>query len=221
MRDEFCNELHLYYCDLSLCKLDFSAVSRILNSEDCQRFKNYKNDLRKWQFGFARYLIKHALHDIWGLPFNHQYQLKNYQYWSVEGNTQKFSVSISHSQNIVAIAIRQNSGFLGLDVEQRKQREYIELAQLFTTSNELENLNNSLDKNLSFYRLWTAKEAYIKAKQSSAIELSKTDLSECLLKNPVTINGYHYHQQTLADEDYYLSLISDIKFCDNIQSVTI
>ncbi|WP_158972312.1 4'-phosphopantetheinyl transferase superfamily protein [Paraglaciecola sp. L3A3] len=215
------DNLYLYYCDLRLANFDVNSLASLLNKTDSQRFLAYKNQLKKRQFVVARYLIKHALHKLFAVPIEHQYQLVNYQNWFVKQANRQFTVSISHSQDMVVIAVSAKHMCLGVDVEQHKARDFIELAKLFTTATELELLQRSNNKKYTFYRLWTAKEAYFKAQKSSDIELSQMDLSLSLCNDTTHLAEHYYYQQALGQNEYSLCLLSKVPIKGQAQSVTI
>lgn len=80
----------------------------------------------------------------------------------------EFKFNISHSGEIVVLAFVQKLE-LGVDVEYIKTDfEVMEIADNFFASDEIENLKK-IEKELhfeAFYRCWTRKEAFIKAKGS-------------------------------------------------------
>ena len=80
--------------------------------------------------------------------------------------------SIAHSDNYIAIAIDNNE--VGIDIE--KVGEFnTAIADKYFSASEKKFLFNG-DKNLNFYKLWTAKEALIKKKGTGLRDLSDTEL---------------------------------------------
>jgi phosphopantetheinyl transferase len=70
------------------------------------------------------------------------------------------AVSLSHTGSTVAVAMAE-SGFLGLDIEQYRSRDFVALAaQAFGPTEQLEVANGGAD---AFYRIWTLREALAKA----------------------------------------------------------
>lgn len=73
-----------------------------------------------------------------------------------------FNFNISHSGDFVVCAIDDKP--IGIDIEQVKQMEYMDIAKRFFSPSELayiekDNLCNEIEK---FYEIWTLKESYIK-----------------------------------------------------------
>jgi 4'-phosphopantetheinyl transferase len=75
-------------------------------------------------------------------------------------------LSLSHSGNYALCAITNNDSLIGCDIETHKPRVNIDaIAKSFFAENEallLSNLNEG-EKSRFFYRLWTCKEAWLKA----------------------------------------------------------
>jgi 4'-phosphopantetheinyl transferase len=69
-------------------------------------------------------------------------------------------VSISHSGNFVAAAFSENE--IGIDIEVLRETN-LAVAKKFCTNDDLEFLNcKETGKNERFFKIWTAKEAYLK-----------------------------------------------------------
>lgn len=77
-------------------------------------------------------------------------------------NPSKLHFSVSHSEEIVLVAIAKER-LLGIDVEKMHSiPDYLSLSRNFFTRNEWINIDKVRDEML-FYYYWTAKEAYVKA----------------------------------------------------------
>lgn len=70
-----------------------------------------------------------------------------------------FHFNVSHSGDWVVCAVAD--GPVGVDVEQVTQAD-LRIADRFFAPEEIELLHRVRDQNRAFYRLWTAKESYIK-----------------------------------------------------------
>jgi 4'-phosphopantetheinyl transferase len=76
------------------------------------------------------------------------------------------NISLSHSGSWIMCAIADSNALIGCDIETHKTRVNIDaIAKSFFTEAETQLLTalNSAEKELFFYRLWTAKEAWLKA----------------------------------------------------------
>lgn len=67
--------------------------------------------------------------------------------------------SVSHSGNLIAFVFSEE--LVGIDIECAKKSR-LKVAERFFTSNEYNYILNSKNPEHEFYRIWTAKESYIK-----------------------------------------------------------
>ncbi|MEP0355390.1 4'-phosphopantetheinyl transferase superfamily protein [Paraglaciecola sp.] len=218
--EEFSTESsNLFYCDVQTCSIQNQKIFSLLNDEDCERFVRINKTLRKYQFGIARCLVKQVLCEYFDIPLEHKYTLTDYCEWLVVDISRKFYISISHSKNIVVVAISSQKSPIGVDIEFQKDRNFNELINSLGTENEKLSFQKSLDKKRMFYRLWTAKEAYIKAFQLSLSELTKIDLSE--LNHNEYDQEFQIQEFTLENNKYCLSLLSNKGKSATLQKVVL
>ena len=90
----------------------------------------------------------------------------------------EISVSISHSGDFVAAAVSDTS--VGIDLEVKKELKPSVFKAL--SKEELEYAEKSKDKNHTFLRIWTAKEAYLKLTGEGLKGFSKANVLP-LVKN--------------------------------------
>lgn len=204
----FDESIYVYFTDLNRFNIDDEQLNNVLNGEEKKRVDKFKHQSRKKQFSMARWLIKIALRDKFEIDFNHNYQLKEFRYWTVVGTNQQFSVTISHSKNIVAVAVTAANQSIGIDVEKHKARDYFALAKSFTHPNELKTLIQSVNKETVFYKLWTAKEALYKASETTFDEISNIDLSIYIDKQDAQIGGHYFQFWSLQEQQYSLTICS-------------
>lgn len=110
---------------------------------------------------------------------------------SVEG----LEFNISHTEGFSLLALTKETA-IGVDIEALKpQTELTELVERICSESE-KNAFSSLSRNeelTSFYRLWTAKEAYLKGLgigfeiEPNEVETSFPDLSSCQAKDRPTL----------------------------------
>ncbi len=83
----------------------------------------------------------------------------------------KLPVSISHSGKWVVAAIGTEYGKIGVDIEELKEFDWNEVAQKFHVADKiaLSSLAKS-DAIIEFYRLWTAREAWVKCGQGTLLD---------------------------------------------------
>lgn len=130
---------------------------------------------------------------------------------------QELSFNLSHSGDWVAIGITVNHP-IGVDVQRREpNKPVLELAQRFFTESEAQELAQLPEERQQkhFYRLWTLKEAYLKARGQGVSEgldkvcfhidnngLITASFDDSLADDPQQWQFHHYE----LDDHYCLSL---------------
>ncbi|MGG7177905.1 4'-phosphopantetheinyl transferase family protein [Clostridium paraputrificum] len=113
---------------------------------------------------------------------------------------ENFHYNISHSGEFVVVAISEYE--IGIDIEEIKGIEYIDIAKNFFTNNELEYITSVNDgRGLErFYDIWTLKEAYIKFKGIGlSIPLNSFAIS-FYKDNSITVNEEFYCAKYLLNQ---------------------
>lgn len=95
-------------------------------------------------------------------------------------------ISISHSGDFVAAAVSHKP--IGIDIEVIKEKD-LEFTKKIFCDSDLEFINNSEDKLTAFYKIWTAKEAYLKAYSKTFAEVKATPYT--------TLSPTHYFENGL------------------------
>ena len=84
--------------------------------------------------------------------------------------------NISHSASL-AVAAFCSHGRIGIDIERvDRSRNIVGISERFFCSVERAYIESASDKYLAFYKLWTAKEAFLKANGVGISSLSKVDV---------------------------------------------
>lgn len=71
------------------------------------------------------------------------------------------SFSVSHSNNVWVVAFDKDE--CGIDIQFTKNANYISIAKKIFSNTDYESLLSSLDIKKDFFRIWTRREAFIKA----------------------------------------------------------
>jgi phosphopantetheinyl transferase len=135
--------------------------------------------------------------------------------------------NISHDSDLVAVAIVRPSVCVGIDVMKvqipngRSQYEFLSLMRDVFTEKEWTYIapNGGIESLRRFYRLWTAKEAYLKCigtglyVEPRAIEVILLDQTESILRYEASISG-------IPDDNIRLLIFEDV-FVDYIVAVCI
>ena len=70
--------------------------------------------------------------------------------------------NLSHSSELAVVAVAESR--VGIDVERVRDRPVLEIAERFFAPDEVDELRRAGDPLHAFFRCWTAKEAYLKAR---------------------------------------------------------
>lgn len=116
--------------------------------------------------------------------------------------------NIAHSGNFVVLAV--DSEPVGVDIEKRCERKYEGIARISFHEKEQAQLRSSLNKQKTFYELWTLKESYMKAVgRGFHLPLSSFYFE---LGNPITLHSEEVGQYRFyilyGIEEYTVALCS-------------
>jgi 4'-phosphopantetheinyl transferase len=159
-------EIHVFLFQLDLFKYDdfFSCLS----DDEVERANKLKVDDKKTQFVITRGVLRQLLSNVLDMSekeivFN--YGEHNKPYLDCQYNNQSVEFNVSHSGNYALIALGLKDK-LGVDIEMINNKvDYQSLSQRFFSNIERKSLLkiNESEQLDTFYRIWTRKEAFIKA----------------------------------------------------------
>jgi 4'-phosphopantetheinyl transferase len=157
-------EVHVFCWQLADVKKEHSEFYGFLSSDEMARAQRFKFDIHRQRFTinhmFLRVILSRYLDRK---PEDLQFIYNTYGKPFLENSSIFFN--LSHSEDCGVLAVSREK-MLGIDIEYVKSREdFSELAKRFFAPQEVEQLEVSpaAEKLLAFYRLWTLKEAFIKA----------------------------------------------------------
>jgi 4'-phosphopantetheinyl transferase len=158
------DEVHIYKESIDfLEKLDNDVLYSLSKSEN-QRLNSYINPSDKKRFALGRYITRSMLKRYTGKCFNCKEFLYNaYKKPIIRESNINIEFNITHSENIVLVAFSKAP--VGIDIEIEKNFDWSLVSDLVFTSKELNYLYTLTDEEFKriFFKLWTNKEAYIKA----------------------------------------------------------
>jgi phosphopantetheinyl transferase len=138
---------------------------------------------RAQQFCNGRMLIRQLLQQQLGLaPADVGIGLPSEQAPKLVVNGQAMQLSLSHSAQAVAVAVSASQA-IGLDVEQTRSRNFAELAAQYPALQPCFSAD-------SFYRRWTAAEAYSKFSQQSLLKVLAEPLPQNIRLTHLPLPGY-------------------------------
>ncbi|MFP7486339.1 4'-phosphopantetheinyl transferase superfamily protein [Priestia filamentosa] len=160
----------------------------------------------------SSYFLKVLLRDKLNIPFE-RIEIAENQYGKKKClNDVNLHFNISHSGKWVAIAFSNYP--VGIDIEEMLEIEFKEVIPFFTYEEQAYLNSLKEDKKFSFYRMWTAKESYMKYTglgfnldlNSFSVPLQesgKVKTKNFMTKERPLISSF------LLDENYYISVCSD------------
>ncbi|MBM7716591.1 4'-phosphopantetheinyl transferase superfamily protein [Siminovitchia sp. FSL H7-0308] len=123
------------------------------------------------------------------------------------------SFNISHSGDMIAIAIAKEE--VGIDCEQYKNLDYVELAKQFCVPEEYSYIIQSTNVEEAFYKMWTLKESYVKAigkglhVSLKSFSFSIDGTSIYFYQGGNKSSAYHFYSEKIQD-NYHFALCSRV-----------
>ncbi len=172
-------------CRTWLSPDELERAGRFLKEEHHHRFILGRGGLRKI---LSRYQGVHPA----GISF--QYSSHGKPSLVDRDNSERLSFNLSHSKDLAIAAVAWDR-LVGIDVEyMRENLDFLKLAGRFFAKNEAEALLNvSLNQRKeTFFRIWTRKEAYIKAHgKGLSLPLDQFEVSTGPEKIPLLLHTLH------------------------------
>lgn len=162
------------------------------------------NRFKRWQDAHAslygKLLLQRAMSDLRIPPMELQYTKYDKPFFDAP-----FDFNISHSGNCVACAV-SDTVRVGVDVELVKDMNLDDFSSFFTQM-EMEAIAGSPAPAAEFFKVWTRKEAVIKA-DGGGLNLDLRQIYA--LADIVPLNGINWHLQAVAAPlGYVLHVCSD------------
>ncbi|MDC0534358.1 4'-phosphopantetheinyl transferase superfamily protein [Francisellaceae bacterium] len=142
---------------------DFGQVP--LTTSESDKFDAFKSKKRKQEYALSRWLRRKFLSLKTNIPSNELQFYKNKCGKPYLQNQAHF-FNISHSHDWVVLAICKSSE-IGIDIQKlESKKNMLEIAKQYFSTQEyiqLKTIKDNQQQMTSFYNLWTAKEAVLKA----------------------------------------------------------
>lgn len=120
--------------------------------------------------------------------------------------------SISHTENIWAVIFSEKK--CGLDIQVRKNGDFIKVGEKVFSENDVEKIREFGEK--AFFKLWTRKEAYVKALGESIFE----EVPELFTgDNKIHLNGYTVFDIELGSDIFSSVCIEGVMDEINLEKV--
>lgn len=138
----------------------YETLSLLISPDKKAKLDNYKSDIGKKLGLYADLLLRVAIHQDLNIE-NNDIEFDTNSYGKPHLiNDQDYHFNISHTHNMIAVAISHNS--VGVDVEKIREID-MGISKRFFTEREQNYIEKSQDDLYErFFEIWTKKEAYMK-----------------------------------------------------------
>lgn len=148
--------IYIYQNINSYSSTDYINIYKSLPKNDQIHIDKLHNQLLKHQSILSKYLLSKILKEQYQIDYSNQ-TIKYGKYGKPMIN--HINYNISHNFDYVLIATNENQ--IGVDIAKIRPVN-LNIMKHFCNQQELEYINKSQDKYLSFWRIYTLKEAYYK-----------------------------------------------------------
>ena len=129
-----------------------------LTEEEIIKSKDYKSEIAKINYLVSRAILNLALKDLLEKEIDDLTVKRDKNNKPYVENTLGLKFNISHTEGLVLLAFFKRE--VGIDIEKISYKfEFKDILENCFTKDEITNIDNNI---ISFYRYWTAKEAYLK-----------------------------------------------------------
>lgn len=163
------NAVHLWSASLKVDELEYEILSQSLSSDEWQRAAHFVFEQDRRNFVVARGVLR----DVLAKYLNRQPKEVRFDYEpygkpriSQPENTTRVEFNLSHSSGLFVLAVADGKK-VGIDIERvRSLPDLEQIASHAFSSYEQKELSTFTgeEKLRSFFRCWTRKEAYLKAR---------------------------------------------------------
>lgn len=167
------NEVHLWLIDEQAVEeakvlTDYYAI---ISADENKRLSEIKSSKRKQQFLITRVALRYILSFYINhlLPTDIQFTVNRFGKPALEDKFNNLQFNLSHTDGKILIGVTKERA-LGVDIEyMNKSRDTLKIAEHYFHSKEWnvnlmqDNLYPDYEQVKHFYKLWTLKEAFIKA----------------------------------------------------------
>ena len=219
-------DIHLWYSPLDLPASSLGRLETTLNEDERQRAEHFCSERERSRFVAARGLLRRILGDYVGvepseLQFSYGRQGKPSLTERFGGNRIQFN--LAHSSGYVIYAVTLSSK-VGVDLERIAPVAGLEqLVSRFFSDREKKTFDAlaGSEKQAAFFKIWTAKEACLKASGEGLAHLDKIDVLldqnkfQCSLKmNSKMWEDSHWSLEQLRPASNFMAAVVAERFGD-------
>ena len=157
-------DVHVWTSHVESRRSELPRLRSLLSSDECDRADRFAFEQHRRAFVVARATLRDVLARYVDLePQDVSFVYGEHGKPALASAHVRFNAS--HSSDRIVIAVTRAAD-VGVDIEHHRPVEYLELAERFFSPREIDVLRTAGAENLApmFYRCWTRKEAYVKAR---------------------------------------------------------
>jgi 4'-phosphopantetheinyl transferase len=221
-QDQLPYHIDVWYASYSVLDQNFLFLSTLISPEEKQKAAGFKksDDARRYilRQGMVRFILGQYIHED---PEKMQIVRTKSGKPSLdpEGKFSDVRFSISHTDAMVCLGITRNQE-IGLDIVKTNPRTPIsDVEQYLFTPGERKWIEQTIPEQrfMQFFRIWSLKEALLKATGSDVSIMSQADVSGIITKK--VLNGFYTIQlgekdfqfficENACDEDHHCVIVS-------------
>ncbi|EAZ94199.1 4'-phosphopantetheinyl transferase family protein [Crocosphaera chwakensis] len=209
-------EVHIWKKNLEQSSINVQKSFKILNEDEKDKAQRFRFEKHQKRFTIARSSLKQILsYYLLISPQEIEFEYNDYGKPKLLDKINKLGLqfNVSHSEDIAIYGITCHS-LIGVDIEYiRPMPEAENLAKRFFSKQEYEyiSLLSSAEKEREFFKLWTVKEAYLKAiGKGISGGLEKVEISPNEPIKFLNLPGFNreiWQIFSFIPEDHYLAAI--------------
>ena len=175
------SEIHLWKIPLDRPEPEIQELTQTLSPDEQERAYRYKFPIHQRRFIAARGMLRKILGQYLDKPpqqIQFHYQPNGKPFLDLNSDEIPLCFNLSHSEDLALLALGLNLQ-IGIDLEwMREVHSLLKIAQRYFSEAEFHKLNQleGQQQIATFFSIWTAKEAYVKATGEGLSGLSTMEL---------------------------------------------
>ncbi|MBV9576787.1 MAG: 4'-phosphopantetheinyl transferase superfamily protein [Gammaproteobacteria bacterium] len=212
-------DVHIWLAELTMSSAEEKIYQSFLSEDELARAQRFRFPKHKQRFIAARATLRRILsYYLNETPAHFRFAYTDYDkpYLCKPENTLQFN--LSHSESLAAYAITHDHA-IGIDIEKMQTTYHAGIAQRYfsQTENSALSLLSPAEKAACFYRLWSRKEALIKAAgKGLAIPIASFTVSTKDIVETIHLEGQTWSLFPLNLHDDYQAAFATLQTVKHI-----
>ncbi|TKC09405.1 4'-phosphopantetheinyl transferase family protein [Pedobacter frigoris] len=213
------NQIHVFDIRISMYLQRLDEFISLLSPDEIARANRYFQQKDRERFRISRGMQRIILGKYLNLPAcSLQFKLDNHKKPFLLNDTSEIYYNLSHAADVILLVI--STAPIGVDVEYiNPDFPYQEVIKDHFTQEEISHINE-MNSSERFFKLWTRKEAFLKATGQGIgddLKLYPTLDGEHILQKNVVSNSQNWQQLSFKLDENYISSITScagkISYC--------